>query len=94
MRARALAIAEKPVEDLTDDEAALLTSEQYTLVLLSKEMGIPYEELLHRLWSSEITRYRAAHLVEMAQQDLLNAQHERKRKAEEQRNKNRIGRRL
>jgi hypothetical protein len=39
-------------------------------VSLSKELSIPLDELLDRLWSSDVTAYRAAALVEQAAMDL------------------------
>lgn len=59
------------------------------LVTLSKELGIPLDELLDRLWSSDVTNYRAAALVEQAAQEIAAEFAEKEAK----RNRGRLGRR-
>jgi hypothetical protein len=56
---------------------------------LSKELGIPLDEMMDRLWSSDITNYRAAALVDAAALDIASELAEREYK---QKNK-RLGRR-
>ena len=85
-------LAQQTVEQMPQDKIALLTSERHTMIKLSETMGIPLEELLNRLWSSDVVSYRAAHLIELAQQDLISDESERRSK-ERQRAQRVAGRR-
>lgn len=64
-------------------ELATLTGEHHHLITLSKDLGMPYSALLDALWSSDVTAYRAAALVEAAQQDVAQEFAERKRAREQ-----------
>jgi hypothetical protein len=59
---------------------------------LSREMGRTLDELLDALWSSEVTEYRAAGLIGLAQQQIAEEFAARERKARE-RSTRRTGRR-
>jgi hypothetical protein len=59
------------------------------MIGLSKELSIPLDELLDRLWSSDVTNYRAAAAVEQAAIDIATEMAE----AEAKRKQTKIGRR-
>jgi hypothetical protein len=73
-------------------ELATLTGERHFLVSLSKTLGRSLTDLLDTLWSSDVTEYRAAGLIEIAQQQIAEEFAERERDAKERKGR-RFGRR-
>lgn len=63
-------------------ELATLTGENKFVVDLSLKLGMPLDTLLDALWSSDITAYRAAALVDQAAAEIASelAEAEAKRK--------------
>lgn len=59
------------------------------MVSLSRELGRPLSELLDTLWSSDVTEYRAANLISMAQQEVSSEFYERERKKQERKGRGR-----
>jgi hypothetical protein len=66
-------------------ELATATHERRTLLDLSYRLSVPYDELLDRLWSSDVTRYVADTLIQRAQHEV----DERLRTADAKRRKGR-----
>ena len=77
-RERALELLTR--DEVSGDDAALLTSEWHFAVELSKELGRSVRPMLATMPSRDFTDYRAAALVNMAQTEIAHAQAERKAK--------------
>lgn len=73
-------LAAKQNDDLSRDERDLLLTPEYTLIALSKTLGMLYTPMLRQMSSRDYTRYQAAALIEQAQQRIVAAQMERRRK--------------
>jgi hypothetical protein len=69
----ALQILDRDPEELDAEKRALLTSESFFAVQLSKDMGIPLTQMLRQMGSRDWTRYRAAAIIEVAQQEIIAA---------------------
>lgn len=84
-RERALKELQTPLKDLKVKDLAVLTGETKWLTELSIKLGMPLSTMLDTLWSSEVTDYRAAAMVEAAAQDIAQefAEREAKRKAKQ-----------
>jgi hypothetical protein len=85
-------ILQTPIHQTAIPELATLTSERHTLIELSRHLGIPFDALLDQLWSSEVTEYRAAALISLAQQQIA-SEFAAKEQAKQQRAARRMGRR-
>jgi hypothetical protein len=85
LRETALEIAKRTDDDLDDDEYDLIALEQHWLIGLSKELGITLYHMLEQMTSRELTEYRAASIVDAAQQQILDAQIKRKQAMRERR---------
>lgn len=81
-RERVLRELATPLEQMKVKDLATLTGEMKFLTSLSRELGMLLDDLLDRLWSSDVTAYRAAALVDQAALDIAQefAEREAKRK--------------
>lgn len=75
----ALGLLKQKPESLKPDERDLLVSEEYSLMALSKTLGMLYTPMLRQMGSRDMTRYRALAIVEMAQQKIQDAKRKRKK---------------
>lgn len=88
-RERALKMLGVSLRETPVKELATLTGEMYFLIALSKELGRPLGDLLDTLWSSDVTEYRAANLISLAQMEVSEEFAERERKARERKGRGR-----
>ena len=88
-RERTIRELERPLGEMPIKDLATLTGEGKFLVDLSLRLGMPMDTLLDALWSSDVTSYRAAALVEAAAMEIAQEFAER----EATRQQGRFGRR-